>query len=292
MKKISKLNPKLIGPTLLIIAQYTTQIIGPLVSLLVIRYLGPEQFGLYASAMAITALLSVLPDFGLQQAALNLNARRQWSITGIVKKFFGVGLIYATLSYILVAILFQVIDFQWTTQIVGLILGLTFFRISLVTVLNTSLQIQGNYGRMAFWNMLIGSTQWISTLICIFMEVDIFGLVLGPIIVSLIATCFMFLFQGKEIKMFLGGSGASSIEKVPLGPLLKGSWQFGLASSMHQLYYKSDVAVLSVFRQPFEVGQYMVAFRLVELFFLFPGVVFNQVLYPKYCIWCRENIPK
>lgn len=287
--KTPKINHQLIGPLLLVAAQYSNQIIGPLVSLLVVRYLGAERFGLYASAMAITTLLSVLPDFGLQQAALNMNARKEWSITGILRRSLRIGLIYAAITFALVMIWITVVDYQSVTRILAIILAITFFRIAIATVMTTGLQIKGSYGRIALWNGMIGAAQWISTLIAIILKVNIYWLILGPILASLAVSVLMLIVEGKSLIIKQRETSKSS---VPSRQLLSGSWQFGLASSMHQLYYKSDVAILSISRQPIEVGHYTVAFRLIELFFLFPGVVFNQVLYPKYCIWIRENLEK
>ncbi|MFC5701785.1 oligosaccharide flippase family protein [Cohnella faecalis] len=287
-----KIHSKMIGPAMLIGAQYSTQIIAPLVSLLVVRYLGSEQFGLYASAMAITALLSVMPDFGLQQAALNMSARKEWTIQAILRKSLTVGLQYSLITFLLTVVWLYAIDYEMTTRLLGLMLGLTFFRISIVTVLTTGLQIQGKYGTIAVWNVAVGASQWISTLAAILAGASLYWLVLGPIVVSLVLACLMLVAVGRKLGLFPGANGGADRSLIPVKQLLNGSWNYGLAASMHQLYYKSDVAILSATRQPVEVGQYTVAFRIIELFFLFPGVVFNQVLYPKYCIWCRENIPK
>ena len=39
------------------------------------RYLGPQDYGYYASAMAVTALIAILADFGTNQATLKYGSK-------------------------------------------------------------------------------------------------------------------------------------------------------------------------------------------------------------------------
>ncbi|THF74697.1 oligosaccharide flippase family protein [Cohnella fermenti] len=287
----AKINSVMLGPMLLMGAQYTTQIVWPLVNLLVVRYLGPEQFGLYASAIAIITLLTFIPDFGLQQAALNLNARNQFSILSILRKSMRMGMAYAGAAILLVIVWISLVPYddveiKW----LAVLMSFTFLRVACVTVITTRLQINGNYSRIAIWNLSISSSQWISTLVLMFFDAGLYVLIVAPIGISLVIAGIMMVVQGRDL--ILKPSASEQPEQVPLKELFGGSWKFGVASSMHQLYYKSDAALMSVFRAPVEVGYYTVAFKLIELFFLFPGVVFNQVLYPKYVVWCRDNVQK
>src|SRR5690606_28864934 len=70
------------------------------------------------------------------------------------------------------------------------------------------------------------------------------------------------------------------------------SWRFGLSSAMHQVYHRFDSLLLSLTRDPFEVGAYSVAFRVIQIINSFPGIVFNQVLYPKYFRWFHSSPEK
>lgn len=291
MKKVSS---KLTGPFLLMIAQYTTQIVWPLVNLLVVRYLGSEQFGLYASAIAIITILSLLPDFGLQQAALNLNARRRFSIGNILGKSLRMGAIYALVATLIVLVWVNVLPYKMEVRWLSLLLALTFFRISIVTVITSGLQVLGQYSRIAFWNLLVSSSQWIATLVLMLAGAALYPLVFVPVVISFGVAVLMLLVQGKSLLRIRSADVQSSAraEDVPVKELLGGSWRFGLAASLHQLYYKSDAAILTLYRSPEMVGLYTVSFKIIELFFMFPGVVFNQVLYPKYVLWCREDVPK
>lgn len=284
-----RINTKLSGPLILTASQYLNQLISPLVSILVVRYLGVEQFGLYASALALVTLLLFLPDFGLQQAALNFSARKEWCYQQILRKTLVVSIIYSLLTYLILASCFYFLNYNQMTAYLGYILGLTFFRTALVTITTTALQLRSEYTRIALWSVIIGFSQWITTLLLMFFKVDIFILITVPLIICLVTAIVMGLIEGKRMNIFRREDDNSSL---PTKALVNESWKFGLAVTMHQLYYKSDVAILSLSRSPTEVGLYSVSFRIIEMFFLLPSVVFNQVLYPKYCFWIRENRKK
>ena len=63
---------------------------------------------------------------------------------------------------------------------------------------------------------------------------------------------------------------------------LRDVWVFGLGGTFHQIYYQSGGALLSAMRPPLEVGFYNIPFRFLNIIYMIPGIIFNQVLYPKY----------
>src|SRR5699024_2775428 len=60
-------------------------------------------------------------------------------------------------------------------------------------------------------------------------------------------------------------------------------------NSMYQMYHRSDAMILSAARNPLEVGYFNVAFRVSELVNFFATVLFNQVLYPIFFKWSKDN---
>ena len=274
---------KLFGPTLLMIAQYTTIIVSPLVNLLVVRYLGVESFGYYASAIAITSFFVLLADFGLQQSILHLNAQNP-SPT-IVKKGLILGLIYTLGAYLFTALWFNLFDYVELVKILGLLLGISYFRTIIVSILSAGLQVEGKYTRIAVWNLNISTSQWLTTLLVMFAGGGIYTLILLPLIIGLFIALLMLFIEGKHLKVFARNTHSTS----SYSDLARNSVSFGLTGSMYQIYHRSDGAILSAARNPIEVGQYTVAFKIMELFYQFPGVLFNQILYPKYFAWSQKD---
>jgi len=291
MKKIDDFKKsRAMGPILLLMAQYISKIMGPFISLFVVRYLGTEDYGLYASAIAITSFLLFLPDFGLQQAALKMSVNSRMKISELIKLTLYTSIIYSCITYIILFIWLTSFQYDNTIKIIAYMSGISFFRASFLMVMTTLLQIKQDYSRLAVNNLFINSSQWITTIFCILLNVDVLQLVIWPQFVSLLIAALLLLWEGKRFKVFK--KITVSLVNKPIKELIGQSLEFGTAGSMFQLYHQSDAAILSAFRTPVEVGYYSVAFRITELVNFFPTVLFNQVLYPKFFEWSKTNREK
>ncbi len=274
---------RLAGPVALLVSRYAVNVIGPLVALLVVRYLGPERYGLYASAAAVTSLFGVLSDFGLQQAGLEMATGMGASLPAVTRGIIRVGALYTLVAYGAVALWLIVGDYDREIVWLGLLLGLGFFQTPLLTSVTVALQTKGRYARLAMWNLLASATTWVGTLVAILVDAGLYGVVGWPVVAGWIRTGLMLLAERRLLG--LGNCTLSDMGLMSDRRLLGRSCKFGASGVAHSVYHRSDAALLSVMRDPLEVGQYMLAFRIIELLNAFPGVVFNQVLYPKYFGW-------
>lgn len=280
---------KAMGPLFLLFAQYTSKIVGPLVSLLVVRYLGPEEYGFYAAALAIVALLSFLPDFGLQQSALKISANNDFTLSKIIKSTIITSVSYSLITFLIMIIWLDIFDYERKVYLLSVILALNFFRTSFLIVSTTMLQIRLEYMRLGVWNLIVNSSQWMLTILAILMKADIYSLIFWPVFISFLLSLFMFLKEGTRLKIFRR-EGFSS--KNILTNLVGQSMEFGAGGSMQQLYHRSDAAILSATRNPIEVGYFTVAYKITDLINFLPSVLFNQVLYPKLFSWSKNDREK
>ena len=277
---------RIAGPAALLASRYTVNVVGPFVGLLVVRYLGAQSYGLYASATAVTSLFSVLCDFGLQQAALEMAATGQYPVSAVVRGTVRLGALYTLVAYGVVVLWVVAGGYQTVALWLALLTGLGFFQAPLLTAVTVALQVQGRYGRLALWNWLASVTSWAGTLAAILTDAGIYAVVTWPLIAGWVRTAIMIVSERRALGLTGGRSGWRA--PVPPKVLFGRSWRFGGSGIMYQLYHRSDAALLSLMRDPLEVGQYAVAFRLVELLNAFPGIVFNEVLYPKYFRWFAQ----
>lgn len=287
MNNYSVRKSKATGPILLLIAQYITKIMGPLISLLVVRYLGTEDYGLYASAIAVTSFLLFLPDFGLQQSALRLSVDSKIRFTDLIRVTLNTSILYAVITLLILYSWLKLFDYDFSIQVIALISGIGFFRTSLTMVVTTFLQVKQEYSRIAVWNLLINSIQWIIVVLCIIFKLSVYHIVLWPNLISLFVAILMIIWEGNRAHIFLRKTSLKG--KRLYKNIIGQSLEFGTAGSMHTLYHRSDGAILSAFRNPVEVGYYSVAYKVTDLINFLPGVLFNQVLYPKYFEWSKTN---
>lgn len=283
-----KTKSNIIGPGLVITAKYSTVIIGPLVSLLVVRYLGAQQFGYYATATAVITLLLIIPEFGISQSMMKLYSTKKYQLSDIIWATIKVSLLFSLGAYLISVLWFSLIGYEETTKKLGYIIGLTFFRSAAVAIINAALQILGKYERVAIWDILISSSQWIPTIIVMFLGLNVYYIVAFPLMLSIIIVLIIVLIEIKTNKW----SYKVNKEILPLKLIYKNSWKFGINDSLHSLFIYSFTVILSITATAIEVGYFTVAFKIVSLIYIFPSVVFNQILYPKYFLWSNSNSDK
>lgn len=283
-------NSKAFGPMVLLFAQYFTKVMGPFISIILVRYLGTEDYGLYASAIAVTSFLTFLPDFGLQQSALKMSVDSNIKLNNLIKSTLYTSMLYTIITFVFLISWLNIFQYELTIKIIAYIISITFFRVAFLKVMTTVLQIKREYTKIAMWNLISSSAQWLVTLIGIFLSLNLFSLIFWPQFISLIITIIMLIVEGNKINLFLNMNPFK--EKKSYKEIITSSLEFGTANSMYQMYHRSDAMILSASRNPIEVGYYNVAFKVAELVYFFAGVLFNQVLYPIFFKWSKTNRDK
>src|SRR5699024_4318425 len=145
---------KAFGPLLLLIAEYTTKIIGPFISIILVRYLGVDDYGIYSSAIAVTSFLTILPDFGLQQASLKLSTEPEIKLNQLVKSSLYTSLVYTLITLVFLIGWLHLFNYEDTVKAVAYITAISFLRLAIRRGITTLLQIQRQYTRIAVWNVI------------------------------------------------------------------------------------------------------------------------------------------
>lgn len=267
-------------------SRYGASVIGPFVGLLVVRHLGPESYGVYASAAAVTSLFGALCDFGLQQAALEMAATDRYPVKSIVGGMMRLGCLFTLAAYGAVVVWVVLGGYRATVMWLALLMGLGFPQTPILAAVTVALQLHGRYHRLALWNWVAAAGTWVAAVTAILADGGLYAIVAWPLILGWLLTGVMFLSERRMLGLTSEPSQRDA--PIPYKLLFSRSWRFGSAGIMYQAYHRADAALLSLLRDPLEVGQYAVAFRVIELLSAFPSVVFNQVLYPKYFRWFGE----
>lgn len=276
----------MINVTLLFVSRFVTLIGSPLIGLLVVRYLGPHTYGQYASAVAVTGLFGFICDFGVQQTVLRFGANAEF-LGPVLKRGSLVSLVYTAITIAIVLLWMSIFPYDPLVKQIIAIQCVGLIRTPLLTLVTAGLQLKGKYGRIAFWNLSTTLVQWAGTLATMAAGQSVIVLTSIPIAISIFLVLIMVVIEGRRLGVF---------EHPGLSPdavsFLRESWKFGTAGAMFQIYQKGDSAILSAARPPLEIGQYSVAMRMAEMANVIPGIVFNQVLYPKYFRWSQRDREK
>lgn len=261
----------------LLFSQILISIAGPIVNLLVVRYLGPEDFGYYASALAVTSFIGILADFGINQATLKNGSLGDSELNGAFRTGLKVSMTLAVVAYFITAVWFYVLRYETLIIYLGLLFGFRYFITAFIAPCSAVLQTKSAYKKIALLSVITSAANWLSTLVMLLLGAKLKLLVGVPVFIYGIVTFFCFYYATRRWTK-------KSNEKVTCNVLsyLHDSIIFGLGGTFYKIYNQSDSALLSAMRPSIEVGFYQVSFGVIGLVYVIPSIVFNQVLYPKY----------
>src|SRR5699024_5679430 len=120
-----------------------------------------------------------------------------------------------------------------TVKIIAYISSISFIRLVFLKVITTLLQIKREYTRIALWNVITSSIQWIITLFCIALKADLLTIVFWPQVISLLITIIMLIVEGNKINLFSNLNPFT--EKGKYKEIITSSLEFGTANSMYQM---------------------------------------------------------
>lgn len=236
--------------------------------ILLARVLGPQQFGIFASAAALGGILSLFIQFGLPSLLNREVAVHPLEGSKNALNFITIQFINSLVVLLLVFPLSIKLGFEGSSIVIcylavlaeifrsikmtfrGILRGLAMFRIEtlsvsierIATILLTSLTL-----------FLSGDLILIVGTIVLCRAVDVLGL---------------FLYLNQKLNLI------SKINVRKFNKILKSAYPFALSGVLWILYYQIDLVMLKAFSFPEEAGFYSAAYRLIEIFSALPRVIF------------------
>lgn len=271
-----KLKPSVMSASSLLVSQLLLQVAGPLISILVVRYLGPDDYGYYASAMAVTALIGILADFGITQATMKHGSKGDRDLSTAFRMGRKVSFTLASLAYVITLAWFLILNYEPIVIQIGLLLGINYFVMANRAPATAVLQTQAAYKKLAAISVGVSITQWAVTIVMLLMHVDVRLIAGVPVLVAGFVSMVSFFLATRRLASISNDQDQGGIRQF-----LHDIWVFGLGGTFHLIYYQSDGALLSAMRSSLEVGFYNIPFRFLGIIYAAPGLLF-QVLYPKY----------
>lgn len=142
------------------------------VGILLARYLGPKNYGVYGLVMAVVSLATVVAQFGLPQfatreAARSMSTRPQASPTAVIRRIAELGLAFWIGVPSLIAVIMLLSTPQWTEGRTGIILyaAATIF---LLSIFGIGIGLTRGFGHNLFGQLLEMLARPVATAIALF----------------------------------------------------------------------------------------------------------------------------
>jgi O-antigen/teichoic acid export membrane protein len=259
--------------------------LGVITSAIVFRVLGPADAGRLTITLTIVGLLSIIGEFGLRDAAVNYISQyagpRPADAASVARTFFLSKILLSGLASLtgIIGAGFIAARFYPNVHIVDLIqLGaVSLFADALLAFSIVMLEAQQRFGALSLIGVLQSILRAILiTLLLIGRGVNVYSLLILESIVPLA----MFVYSLRWIPR------DDFVPRRPFFPQWSTLFHFtkwiALAAIASTIFLRLDVLMLSVFRQPAEVGFYAVALALVGKLDVFKSAVLTTA-FPEAC---------
>lgn len=236
------------------------------------RYLGPEGFGKYTTALAFFALFMALADFGLNTVSTREISRKNADEKKIIGNVFTL-----RVSISLVMIIFGLgivffLPYENDLKSAILLSLLAFFFSSSYTVLNGIFQKRLIMDRVALVEVLGKTIQFTFILCAVHWNLGL-SAIMGAFVVFMIFNTSLLFWWSHRFVSFSFQFDFQFWKKF-----LQQSLPLGLATILTFFYFKFDAILLSFLKGAEAVGIFGAAYKIIENATFFPAMIAGLIL--------------
>tara|TARA_R110002049_G_scaffold303988_1_gene498766 strand:+ start:2206 stop:3507 length:1302 start_codon:yes stop_codon:yes gene_type:complete len=248
--------------------------IGLFVGVWVAKYLGPNQFGVFAYVNSVVGLFSAIAAMGLNELIVQKIVIGKYDLNEILGTAFylKIGGFLATLVCIIITMFIIDSDYYTKSLIIILTFGFLFQSFNVIEFYFQS-QVDSKYILIINSGALVIST--LIKIICILLKAD---LLLFVVITSLdfliMSVGYVFFYKRKTKLSISDWKWECTLAKK----LLKESWPLIISSLSFVVYNNIDKIMLKSLLDDYSVGIYSAATRLVIPWQFIPGLIISSFM--------------
>lgn len=241
-------------------------------SVLVVRYLGSERFGQYASLYAYLTLFSWLTTFGMEQIVVSESAKQKENterLLGIATFISSFLSIFATGLAILGSVIFGYANVMQKLLFIAAVDLLLLAPLRLHGVV-FQIYLRQWYGA---WISIARQSLWVILLwVFIALRVDLPIIILGRLCCSFLEALATFLFARRFIPF------RYCLNSFMAQGILKQAWPIALSGVCISIYHRIDQIILHVSAGNQQLGYYAASVNIAELFSIFAIALMSTML--------------
>jgi len=247
-------------------------LISFLITVLVIRYLGPEQFGLLSYAISFYGLFTAISVLGLENISIRELVKYPEKRDNILGSVFLLRLVGGIVTLILIALTLFISGESTDISILILIISTSaIFQSFSVIDYYFRAEVKAKYSVY----VMTGSVLFTSSLkiLLIILEAPlIYFAIVFSVEFFVAATGFLLAYKRNKLKMIKW-----KFHKKTAVNLLKDSWPLILSGLVVSVYMKIDQVMIRTMLDSKELGYYAAAVRLSEAWYFIPVALTNAI---------------
>lgn len=258
----------------LMVSQIVASVFAFIWTILITRYLGPSEYGIYGSTVSFAGLFIIIADLGISSYIIRAISTDFDKEEYYLRNAFTLA-IFLSILYFVVVLIFLLL-FGWNNYMVFICLLFTFENIigKFSNIFYISFQVHEELKYTAIASMITTISSFILILIVIFGSFKLIGVACAFIVANLFALCYNFIISYKYFVR----------PKFEFNPifykiLLLGGLPFAIAGIFYTVYYSIDIIMITQFVGTYDAGLYNAAYKLITVLTLF-YTIYITVVYP------------
>jgi O-antigen/teichoic acid export membrane protein len=254
-------------------AQTASRIFSFVSTIIIARTLGVSGYGILVYSITIAQFLSIFVEYGLAQYIIREIARNKSNVT-----LFLDAIVLKTAQWVLGCAAILLLSyftgiFQKNLLIIALVLP--FFDILYLTSISLFNGLK-QFQYSSIFNLCYDGIRLILVSIASVWFKNITLILIGYIASSFLTSLIVLLYIYKRNII-----GTHTMQMTRSMSLYKESFWFFIYALLFQLYFKIDVIMINYYRNSEEVGKYIAAYKLFEVFLFIPALLMG-VLFPRF----------
>ena len=258
----------------LFISQIITSILGFIWTMLMARYLGVEQYGIFGFAVSLTGILCILFDFGIGIHSVRHIATDYDSAPKYLGNAIPLKGLFSIFGFVVILIVLIIMKCDELTITVTLLITIEQILKKFVELLNATFQAFEEGKFQGISNTLLNIITFIFILIAIYTDLGLYGIAIGYIL----ANTFTLIYCYHVLTKYLAKPNYE-LDKEFCKMITLAAIPFAATAILTSIYYSIDMVMLTNMVGSYATGIYNATYKLIGVLTLFYGI-YSAVIFP------------
>ena len=258
----------------LFVSQIITSICGFIWTILMARYLGAEQYGIFGFAVSLTGILCILFDFGIGIHSVRHIATDYDSAPKYLGNAIPLKGLFSIFGFFVILIVLIIMKCDQLTITVTLLITIEQIIKKFVELMTSTFQAFEEGKFQGISNTLLNVLTFIFILIAIYTDLGLYGISLAYIIANMITLLYCYHVLTKHLTKPNYELDKDFCKMITLAAI-----PFAATVILSSIYYSIDMVMLENIVGSYATGIYNATYKLISILTLFYGI-YSAVIFP------------
>lgn len=258
----------------LFISQIITSILGFIWTMIMARYLGVEQYGIFGFAVSLTGILCILFDFGIGIHSVRHIATDYDSAPKYLGNAIPLKGLFSIFGFIVILIVLIIMKCDELTITVTLLITIEQILKKFVELMNATFQAFEEGKFQGISNTLLNVITFIFILIAVYTDLGIYGISIGYILANMLTLIYCYHVLTKHLTKPKYELDKEFCKRITLAAI-----PFAATAILTSIYYSIDMVMLTNMVGNYATGIYNATYKLIGVLTLFYGI-YSAVIFP------------